>query len=449
MGKEIVLLSDVGGTNVRFALYENGEVQDIVKYKYTECPDIKSYDAFVELFLSRYPDKKITLAVVGTAGNIVGNKVTSASNLKVVPDMDVLKEKYALKEAKLVNDFILQGMAIPELNADEYEQVRMDEMPIIEPSVVGKKGIVGPGTGLGNCRIKRKKPDARWDYDAAEAGQSTVPDFFKTQEYYQIQEGLEKKSGGALTIEKFVSGRALEGIYDTLLDIYKHPKPTEGFSAQYVTQKYKEEKNKQADCPPSGQIENKDSLATKAHMYFYTFLALHTYNMIVSNLLTEVYFVGSLLNDSVIREDLTSKNSVFLDVLYNKTPRVMNDYVRKAAIYLVTTNDIAFKGLKLLADQGIAKVTAREEREVADKKAKENKKLLMALTSLAVAAEQNPELERDIIMFARGLVTHPISAGVPQGEKNTLHSGNNVIPMAKKRLDFTQVVHTIDFRQHS
>lgn len=395
MAQEIVLLSDVGGTNARFALYENGEVMHLEKFKYSEQKKpFTSFDEIVDLYLSHHPDKKITMAVIGTAGNIVDNKVISASNLKVMPDMDALKEKYNLKSAKLVNDFILQGMAIPELGADEYEQIRMGDMPMLTPSDVGKKGIIGPGTGLGNCRIKRKKPDARWDYDAAEAGQSTVPDFFKTQEFYQIQERLEKKSGGALTIEKFVSGRALEIVYEALLDIYQQPKQTKSLSAQEVTQKYQEEKNKRTDDLNSGKSDDKEGLSSKAHKYFYTFFALHIYNMIVSNLLTEVYIVGSVSNDPVIREDLGSKDSVFLDVLYNKTPRIMNEHVRKVPIYLVTNKDIAFKGLKLLAAQEITKVTEKE-------KARENRSRLLAFASLALAADSDPDAEKEILAMAR------------------------------------------------
>ena len=136
------LIADIGGTNARFALSEEGAY--VPQYERTlPCAD---YPSLVDAVLAYLDDvshpipEAASLAIATPVSNdhiVMTNHVWDLS-------VEETRKTLGLKSLKVLNDYTALALALPYLGKDDYHQVG-------QGSAVEKQAmaVLGPGTGLG------------------------------------------------------------------------------------------------------------------------------------------------------------------------------------------------------------------------------------------------------------------------------------------------------------
>ncbi|MBK5107340.1 MAG: glucokinase [Anaerolineales bacterium] len=137
------LAGDIGGTKTRLALFspESGACEALERETFLS-QDHDSLETILRVYLQ---DKNylITGASFGVAGPIIGQKAR-VTNLQWVVDKVSLQQLLGGIDVHLLNDLHAISSAVPNLKADEIEE-------LIQGTAApqGAIGVVAPGTGLG------------------------------------------------------------------------------------------------------------------------------------------------------------------------------------------------------------------------------------------------------------------------------------------------------------
>ncbi len=136
------LIGDIGGTNARFAIAENGTYRQLKHVEVDRYPSL--YDALSD-YLKALPDTERTnlSGALAIAGPVLGDRI-SMTNKAWSFSIDELKRSLDLASLTVVNDFAANARAIPHIAAPD--------LFAIGPVAAGAKGnigVIGPGTGLG------------------------------------------------------------------------------------------------------------------------------------------------------------------------------------------------------------------------------------------------------------------------------------------------------------
>ena len=140
---ERYLAGDIGGTKTRLALYSTqlGTYDSLEKETFPS-QDYSSLEDIVQIFMADKP-YRLTGASFGIAGPIIENRA-QVTNLNWVVDVDSLSKEIGNVPINLLNDLHAIASAIPYLKPHELEVLIPGE-----PDSQGAKGVVAPGTGLG------------------------------------------------------------------------------------------------------------------------------------------------------------------------------------------------------------------------------------------------------------------------------------------------------------
>lgn len=152
----LILIGDIGGTNSRFNLicYTcDSLVPEVLLYKKYPTQISPSLDHNISLFLedclfAGLP--KPEYSVLAVAGPVSNNCCEVFSNAKNWPRIDgnEIAIKFGLKWCTILNDFQAVGFAIIKLN--EEDVIKVNEARGDQGKI---KSVIGPGTGLGCCRL--------------------------------------------------------------------------------------------------------------------------------------------------------------------------------------------------------------------------------------------------------------------------------------------------------
>ena len=139
------LVADIGGTNARFALCRQGEL-DIDSIQVLACNDFDNLDGAVNQYLSAQ-GVQVESACMAFACP-VGKTVNMTNNHWAFTIVDMQKT-LNLTSFKVINDFTAQALALPALKTNEL--IKIGEGEADEHAA---KLIIGPGTGLGVAGLK-------------------------------------------------------------------------------------------------------------------------------------------------------------------------------------------------------------------------------------------------------------------------------------------------------
>lgn len=141
----MLLVGDIGGTKTNLAIYSfDAGCREPLLEKTFPSDDYDGLEAIVKEF-NREIEYDIDRAVIGVAGPVVDGTVR-ATNLPWVMSEEGLKHALDIDEkVKLLNDLEATAYGILELTDDEL--VKLNDTPARD----GHKGIVAPGTGLGEA----------------------------------------------------------------------------------------------------------------------------------------------------------------------------------------------------------------------------------------------------------------------------------------------------------
>jgi glucokinase len=197
------IIGDIGGTNARFAVAENGKYGELSHVEVSKYASL--HDALTD-YLNRLPGtKRPAAAALAVAGPVLGD-VVALTNLSWRFSISDLKKSLAISSLKVVNDFAASAMSVPYLPKQDLFTVGPEC-----PEASGPIGIIGPGTGLG---VGGLLPNAgQWLTWAGEGGHVTLPTV--TSEEDAIVRVLRSR-WDHVSAERVLSGAGLVNLYEAL-----------------------------------------------------------------------------------------------------------------------------------------------------------------------------------------------------------------------------------------
>ena len=209
-----ILLVDVGGTNIRYAVYDSDspDINDVHKTKFET-------QVFEEILKKIIDINNVDQLVISAAGPKIDNTI-SMTNKNFVLNSDELRKKFNLKKCYLLNDW--------EAIAYSYDYV-FDDIKFIKN---GKKFnnqtlFLGPGTGLGAALLIDNKIVV--STEIGNTGNTTQ--FLRTNFNFEIPENI--------TLEEIISGTGISNLYKF--------KTGMTLSAEEILNKYSEDDQESID----------------------------------------------------------------------------------------------------------------------------------------------------------------------------------------------------------
>lgn len=308
-----ILVADIGGTNIRFAIVNNGKMGSITKYKNNEFNN--PLEAF-DLYLSGCPTMP-THMILGVAGPVL-NGLATLTNREWTFTETELEKRYHLVRCHLINDFVLKGYGALALNKEDYITFNTHR-----PVKNAPKCVIGPGTGLGVCFLTYS--EGKWMPHPSEAGHTDIA--ASTVAEHKIIKQLRPK-GDNISAEELLSGRGLVALYHSICAIKK----------QQPLTSVPEEVLELA-------LEN-NKTALEAYKHFFSFLGTFAGNMgIIMKCSGGVYITSSILRHEKIEKMFLKSD--FQKAFCNRGK--MQNLAASLPIFYIKRSKLAFLGLKKLA----------------------------------------------------------------------------------------------------
>ena len=141
------LVADVGGTNARLAMFNDGKLQ-AESIRTLACDDYANLDSAVHSYL-KLQQTNVQHACIAFACPVSGPRIQMTNNHWAFDKIE-MQAILRFKSFKVINDFTAQALALPALT-------RANLVPVGSGKAVddATKLIIGPGTGLGVAALKK------------------------------------------------------------------------------------------------------------------------------------------------------------------------------------------------------------------------------------------------------------------------------------------------------
>ena len=220
-----VLVGDVGGTNIRLNIRRISKDINtphiIINRGKLTTQKYPSLDAAIEEYLSTYKNTENypLYAVIGLPGPIKNNEIMKFSNIPHWPSAngDEYAKKFGVKKFIFLNDFTSNAYGVQTNLKKEEDYIIINDVPVENGGV---KGIIGPGSGLGNAFLIKEPDNKFYTIGSCEGGHM---DFFpKNKKQFELAEFTKKFLGvELLCVERLCSGQGLIPIYKFLSETEK------------------------------------------------------------------------------------------------------------------------------------------------------------------------------------------------------------------------------------
>jgi glucokinase len=196
----LILAGDIGGTNVRLALFEieNGKLAPREEKKF-RSRDFSGLEQPVEEFLA---GRRVSAAGFGIAGPVLNGRC-EATNLPWIADAGVLARRLSLSRVALVNDLLANAAGLGELSPSDFAVVNAGTE---DPD--GNAALISAGTGLGEAYLVRG--NGRFAPQASEGGHAS----FAPRNAWEIELLRHLQlSFSHVSFERVLSGPGLAAVY--------------------------------------------------------------------------------------------------------------------------------------------------------------------------------------------------------------------------------------------
>jgi glucokinase len=202
---KISLVGDIGGTNSRFGLVEQGSmvVREVEAQKNDNFPSLEASAAH---YLKTHGVTSLHAAAIAVAAP-VDREVITLTNRDWSFSAASLKAATNAHSFRLLNDFEALAYSLPHIAEGDLVQIGGHESET--PQV---KIVLGPGTGLGMSVLAPTKPKG-WMALPCEPGHLTLP--IETQAEFNWRD-LMREPGEIFTAEQAISGGGLFLMYKTI-----------------------------------------------------------------------------------------------------------------------------------------------------------------------------------------------------------------------------------------
>lgn len=216
-----LLVGDVGGTNTRLAMLDDGATTARLDARNAEH---RGLEALVAAFTEAHgrPDA----GCVAVAGPVRRGRV-EMTNLDWRVDEAGLSAA-ADAPCRLINDFHAQALAMPRLGPEHYEALGDDTAV----DATAPRVVIGPGTGLGEAFLIPALDG--WTAVPGEGGHTRYAP--RTAREIELLEHFTARYGAHVSVERVVSGPGLVAIYDFARgDAPRHPAMAKRDPAAVIT----------------------------------------------------------------------------------------------------------------------------------------------------------------------------------------------------------------------
>ncbi len=208
-----IIVGDVGGTNVRFAISDEdqrGSIQEL-EYWSRENDNFENFEDAIDRYVET---EDITLPEHGlfALAGPIKNGTVHLTNRNWTVSTSNLVEKFGFKSVRLVNDYAAMARSIPELPSSAFKTVHQGETPTERLPVL----VAGPGTGLGIATLL-PAVSKRWKVITGEGGHSAFA--ASTDEEWELAKILRKKFG-YVSRELVLSGASLNDVHEAICVIH-------------------------------------------------------------------------------------------------------------------------------------------------------------------------------------------------------------------------------------
>jgi len=195
------LLADIGGTNARFALYEEGQTHS---ERVLACADYVDVGTAVRSYLNEC-NRKPAAAAFAVAAPLQGDLVRMTNHAWQF-SVSALRQELDLKRLIVLNDFTALALSLRYLPANELQQIG-GTLPIPNTPIA----LIGPGTGLGVSGLI--PDDGKWLPLQGEGGHVTLA---ATNDREAAVLSLLRARFGHVSAERVLSGPGLTHLYEAL-----------------------------------------------------------------------------------------------------------------------------------------------------------------------------------------------------------------------------------------
>lgn len=313
---EPLLVGDVGGTNVRLAIYQNDDCHDIEVFS---ADDYDSLEMVMKQYLTQLADKgrqPVRAAVLDIATPIDDDYVKLTNRPEWAFSIKEMTKALAFDWVHVINDFTALALSIPLLQDKDVLAIS----PNAQSQNINQDGniaLIGPGTGLGVSGL-------------VETGEGYLPISGEGGHVtYSGNEGRELQITqylhshyGHVSAERLLSGMGICNIYQAICHI------------EQTSMKYTEAK----EISEAAEQES-DVLAVETMRHYFNILGTVTGNLA----LTLGAFAGVYLGGGI----LPKIERLLLDSEFY--PRYLahgrfNNYLAEMPIYLIKDKYAALKG---------------------------------------------------------------------------------------------------------
>jgi glucokinase len=198
-----VLLGDIGGTNIRFALYDGGIVGSVSASPVADCGDPLS--AIRAFLAAERHGRDVRHALLAVAGPVKDGRAMLTNHDWEI-DAAVIRKALDLSSASLINDFEATAWAIPRLAPADLVPIGGGGKAPDEPIAV-----LGPGTGLGiACLVLGHRPPC---VIAGEGGHASLA---AADDREAAVVAILRRRFGHVSAERALSGEGLINLYGAI-----------------------------------------------------------------------------------------------------------------------------------------------------------------------------------------------------------------------------------------
>ena len=197
----LALLSDLGGTNIRFALSRDGGPPEALAV--FAADGFPSFEDAARRYLGGAAPG---LAAVAVAGPVSEGRA-AMTNRDWIIDAAAVAGALGVGRACLLNDFEAQALSLPALGGDDLSPVG----GAFRPDARAPKVVLGPGTGFGAAALLPEP--GGWRPVCGEAGHMTLA--AANEEEAALLAEIRREFGH-VSVERVVSGAGLALLYRLL-----------------------------------------------------------------------------------------------------------------------------------------------------------------------------------------------------------------------------------------
>ena len=199
------LVGDIGGTNSRFGLVEQGSMA-VREMESLKNDNFASLEAAIQKYLQNRGISSLSAVAIAVAAPVDREQIT-LTNRDWTFSAESLRAAAHAKRIRLLNDYQALALSLPHLAGDDIVQIggEANAQALL-------KIVMGPGTGLGMAALA-PMPKGGWLAIPCEPGHISLPT--DTREEFDLRESM-RAPGAAFGAEEAVSGGGLFLMYKKL-----------------------------------------------------------------------------------------------------------------------------------------------------------------------------------------------------------------------------------------